>query len=117
MTTTPDAQTAEAKARELLDKRIESVRSLVHARQALDDLKAKVAAAEVDDVKAYRAALSDGWSGDELRTLGLDEPAKNQRTKRRAATRKTTTVTERNARKTSGDQVAREPSEGVASTS
>lgn len=88
MAPTPDAHTTEAKARDLLDRRIESVRSLVHTRHTLDDLRAKVADAEADDVKAYRAALSDGWSADELKKLGLDEPAKTQRTRRRATTRK-----------------------------
>lgn len=88
MASTPDTQTTEAKARELLDNRIQSVRALVQSRQGLEDLRAKIADAEAQDVKAYRAALRDGWSEDELRKLGLDEPAKKQRTRRRASTRK-----------------------------
>jgi hypothetical protein len=90
MASTLDAQTTESKARALLDNRINSVRELVTARQALDDLREQIAAAEAEDVKAYRAALSDGWSADELRKLGLDEPEKKQRVRRRAAPRKTT---------------------------
>lgn len=84
-----DADTTESKARELLDKRMHSVRALVAARQALDELREQVAAVEAADVRAYRAALTDGWSPDELRTLGLDEPDKKQRVRRRAAARKT----------------------------
>ena len=84
-----DPQVTESKARELLDNRINSVRALVTARQTLDDLREQIAVAEADDVKAYRAALSDGWSADELRRIGLDEPDKKQRVRRRAAARKT----------------------------
>ena len=90
MASTLDAQTTESKARALLDNRITSVRALVTARQALDDLREQIAAAEAEDVKAYRAALSDGWSADELRKLGLDEPEKKQRVRRRSTARKTT---------------------------
>ncbi|HQA79103.1 MAG TPA: hypothetical protein PLL50_12230, partial [Propionicimonas sp.] len=78
-------QTTETKARKLLDSRINSVRELVTARQSLDELREQLAAAEAADVKAYRAALSDGWSADELRKLGLDEPDKKQRVRRAAA--------------------------------
>lgn len=85
MASTLDAQTTETKARKLLDNRINSVRELVTARQSLDELREQLAAAEAADVKAYRAALSDGWSADELRKLGLDEPDKKQRVRRRAA--------------------------------
>jgi hypothetical protein len=88
MASTLDAQTTESKARALLDHRINSVRALVTARQALDDLREQIAAAEAEDVQAYRAALSDGWSADELRKLGLDEPEKKQRVRRRSTSRK-----------------------------
>ena len=88
MASTLDAQTTETKARKLLDSRINSVRELVTARQSLDELREQLAAAEAADVKAYRAALSDGWSADELRKLGLDEPDKKQRVRRRPAARK-----------------------------
>ncbi|WP_034253258.1 hypothetical protein [Arsenicicoccus bolidensis] len=83
-----DVQTTEAKARELLDNRISSVRKLVASRQALTDLREQIAAAEDDDLKAYRDALSDGWSADELRRLGLDEPDKKRRTRRRPQTQR-----------------------------
>lgn len=69
----------------MLDNRITSVRALVETRHTLHELRAQVAAAEAEDVKAYRSALADGWSADELRKLGLDEPDKKQRVRRRAA--------------------------------
>ena len=85
-----DPHTTESKARELLDNRIGSVRTLVTTRQALHDLREQIATAETDDVKAYNAALRDGWSPEELRKLGLDQPDKMQRVRRRAAARKPT---------------------------
>ncbi|MCH8614402.1 hypothetical protein [Arsenicicoccus dermatophilus] len=88
---TLDTHTAEQKARELLESRITSVRALVTKRAELDHLRAQVAAAETEDAKAYRAALADGWTPDELRKLGIDEPTKHTRTRRRTHTRKTTT--------------------------
>lgn len=88
MASTLDAHTTESKARELLDNRINSVRTLVAARQAVTDLQAKISDAEAADVKAYRAALADGWTADELRKLGFDEPDKKQRVRRRTASRK-----------------------------
>lgn len=78
---------AEQKARELLDRRIESVRTLVTARQKLAGLRDQVAEAEREDVRLYSAALSDGWSGEELRKLGLGEPEKKVRARRRTSTR------------------------------
>ena len=36
-------------------------------------------------VKAYNAAVSAGWSADELRKIGFPEPDKKARAKRRAA--------------------------------
>ena len=45
----------------------------------------RVGDAERADVKAYNAAVSAGWSADELRKIGLPEPDKTARTRRRAA--------------------------------
>lgn len=81
MATKLDLTATETRARELLNARVDSVRALVLARQALVDL----AAAESEDTRAYRAALNDGWSADELKKLGVDEPAKQARVRRRAA--------------------------------
>lgn len=73
-----DAEAAEAKARELLDDRIVAVRALVGSRQALADLQEQVEAAQSEDLRCYRAALNGGWSADELRKLGIDEPVKKR---------------------------------------
>src|SRR5690348_13327542 len=90
MTTSPDI---EQRARALLDKRIDSVRTLVRTRQQLTELRGRLAAAERDDTQAYNAVLTDGWSADELRKLGLPAPEKKTRT-RKPNTAKTTTTLE-----------------------
>jgi len=59
--------------------------------------------AERDDVKAYNAATAAGWSADELRKIGFDEPDKKARTRKRAA-RKSTARTSTPA--TAGDSPA-----------
>lgn len=82
------AEEAEQKARELLDKRMTSIRLLAGTRQKVSDARKALKRAENEDVKAYRAALSDGWMAEELRKLGFDEPEKVQRTKRRTSTRR-----------------------------
>ena len=60
------------------------------ARQALTDVRDKtareladlqariaerIATAESEDVRAYSAALSAGWSADKLRKVGFSQPA------------------------------------------
>lgn len=78
MATKIDAEVAERKARELLDKRIDAVRDLVKSRQTLADLHEQVERAQEADLKSYRAALRDGWSVEELKKLGIEEPAKKR---------------------------------------
>ena len=88
------------RARRVQEDRITAIRALAQARQSvadvredtareLADLQASVAQrvgdAEREDVKAYNAALSAGWSSDELRKIGFAEPDKKVRAKRRAA--------------------------------
>lgn len=85
MANTLDAGALEQRARQLLDSRITAVRNLVTARQAVTDLQAKLAEAEREDARLYQAALRDGWTTDELRQLGLTEPAKKERVRRRQA--------------------------------
>ena len=75
MANTIDPDTTEARARELLDKRIQSVRALVTTRQTVTNLRAQLDTAERDDAAAYTAALRDGWTAEELKQLGLPEPA------------------------------------------
>ena len=40
---------------------------------------------EREDARLYSAAIRDGWTADELRQLGIGEPAKKERVRRRAA--------------------------------
>lgn len=80
--------------------RIEAIRTAVEARQNVTDVRAEadrkraeleaeladsIAAAERADVQGYSAALSAGWTETELRKIGLDEPEKKQRVRKRAA--------------------------------
>ncbi len=100
MATTPTPEEAIDRAKRVLDARIETIRKAVEARQHVADvreetdreraaLEARIAQrvgdAERADVKAYNAAMSAGWSADELRKIGLPEPDKKARTRRRAA--------------------------------
>ena len=88
MAPTLNLETAERQARELLDSRVQSVRELVIARQHLAELREQVATAERDDVRTYNAAVTAGWSPDELRKLGLTEPEKKARARRRSPARR-----------------------------
>lgn len=100
MATTPTPDEAIDRAKRVLDDRIDSIRTAVEARQNLADVRTetdqqraqleaqisqRVGDAERADVKAYNAAVSAGWSADELRKIGLPEPDKKARTRRRAA--------------------------------
>lgn len=76
----------------------------------LADLQAKItdriAAAERDDVRAYNAAQSAGWTVDELRKIGLPEPEKKARVKRRAARRPAPSSTTSQSVEDRSDEVA-----------
>jgi hypothetical protein len=86
-----DPEQTEQKMRELLEARMQSVRSLVASRQAVTDLRAQLAEAETDDAKKYSSALSDGWTETELRKLGI-APADHKTRSRRPSTRGRQTV-------------------------
>lgn len=98
-----DMQKTEDLARELLDGRIQSVRTLVEKRERVATLRDELADAERDDVSAYRQAIKDGWSADELKKLGIDEPEKKRRTRRRAAKAGTGAESKPAASETSAD--------------
>lgn len=90
-----DVEAAETKARELLDARISSVRGLVLAAQAEAEVRAQMQSAEREHAKAYAAAISDGWTPDELRKLGLQDPERKARApRRRSATVRSTAAAE-----------------------
>jgi hypothetical protein len=96
-----NAEQTEQKMREILEARMQSVRSLVTSRQAVTDLRARLADAEADDAKRYAAALSDGWSETELRKLGIT--ATNQKTRTRRASPGARQTASGDAVPTSGD--------------
>lgn len=73
---------AEAKARELLDARIASVRLLVKKAATVNERREALTHAKAEEADAWRAALKDGWTADELRRLGLSEPARPPRPRR-----------------------------------
>lgn len=74
-----DIEATKEQARQLLNSRIDSVTELVKARQRVAELQTQLAEAKKDDKKAYVRAIKDGWRGDELKKLGLDQQAVNRR--------------------------------------
>lgn len=90
---TADSTTAhvETAARALLDKRIDAVRALATARQLRNDKRAELADTERADTAAYAAAQRAGWTTEELKQVGLDEPTRRSPGRPRRA--RTTTPT------------------------
>lgn len=97
---TPDE--AIARAQVLQDDRLNAIRTVALARQTVADVREatarelaelqatitqRVGDAEREDVRAYNAAVSAGWTPDELRKIGFGEPDKKARVRRRAARR------------------------------
>lgn len=98
------------RARRAQEDRIEAIRVLAEARNELDTIREdgarelaemqariaeRVTSAERDDVKAYNAAVSAGWSADELRKIGFAEPDKKARTRKRAPRKNTAQTSSR----------------------
>ncbi|PWJ22994.1 hypothetical protein ATK17_3936 [Branchiibius hedensis] len=77
-----NAEAVENAARVMNDKRLESVRSLVDARQRLTD-------AQTADQAAYAAARKAGWTPEQLAELGISEPTKPARARSRRSRRGT----------------------------
>ncbi|MBD5788386.1 hypothetical protein IF650_19680 [Cellulosimicrobium terreum] len=92
------------RAKQAQEARIGAIRTVAEARQSVTDVRKetdrelaelqrkiseRVAAAEREDLRAYNAALSAGWTVEELRKIGFPEPDKKLRTRRRAARRDT----------------------------
>jgi hypothetical protein len=91
MTTHIDAEKIENELRQRLSNRMDSVRELVKSRQEVADARAALRAAEDEDARRYQAALTAGWTADELRSAGLSEPEKKLRVRKRATRRTTQT--------------------------
>lgn len=69
-------QDIESAAAALLENRIASVRVLARTRQVCVDKRAELAAAEREDAAAFAAAQRAGWTVEELKRVGLDQPAR-----------------------------------------
>lgn len=77
-----DVEATLAAAQRSQENKMDTVRALAEANAAFRE-------AETRHVGAWSAALNAGWSSAELKKFGLDEPAKKQRVRRRAAQKKT----------------------------
>lgn len=80
------------------DAKIEAIRELAQGRRKLAETRdeaarklaeverensEQIAAAEREDVRLYTATTKAGWSADELRQTGFDQPAKIRRATQR----------------------------------
>lgn len=98
MAKNPGVEEAVELAERFLAARTAAIRELAEARQhtvavreagerELAELRAaigeRIAEAERGDVKAHSAALSAGWSVEDLRKMGFAEPDKTRRVQRR----------------------------------
>lgn len=80
-----DTMNAEAAAEKLLQGRMDYVRRAIDARQALEVARDALRQAERADTAAYQAAVKNGgWSEDELKKIGLNQPEKVKRVQRRS---------------------------------
>jgi len=92
----PRIEDAVERATRSNDARIAAVRALAEALQTAaavrdegerklaslrEQVTSEVSAAEAAGVKAHRAALSAGWTPEELRKIGFTEPDKQRRTR------------------------------------
>lgn len=105
MANEPSIEEAVERARRAQEDRITAIRTVAEKRQGLADvreetarelaeLQARIAQrvrdAEHEDVRAYNAALTAGWTAAELKKIGFAEPEKKQRTRRRTTRRAST---------------------------
>lgn len=111
------------------DDRLNAIRAVATARQNVADVRAataaelaelqakiaqRVADAEREDVRAYNAALSAGWTGDELRKIGFAEPDKKARVAKRAARRGRQAARAQDTAAPAAEPAAGEPVDGQA---
>ncbi|CAM5538551.1 hypothetical protein [Leifsonia shinshuensis] len=108
MTKVLSPEEAVARAQRAQEGRIDAIRTLAEARQNSADVANEVARklaevkattdaqlteAERTDLRAYNAAIAAGWSVDDLRKVGFDEPEKKKRIARRSRAPKVSTAT------------------------
>lgn len=95
----PSIEEAVERARRAQEDRISAIRLVGEARQNIADVREetarelaelqaqianRIADAEREDVKAFNAAMTAGWSVEELRKIGYAEPDKKVRARRRS---------------------------------
>jgi len=86
------------RAKRAQEGRLAAIQRVVEARQALTDERTatdkelaelqesvaqRLTAAEQNDLRAYSASLSAGWTAEELKKIGFAEPEKMARARRR----------------------------------
>lgn len=79
-----DTERIEQEAQRILNGRMDVIRELAKSRHAVTEAQQALAAAENEDARRYQAALTAGWTPEELKKVGFTEPAKKQRVTRRA---------------------------------
>lgn len=70
------APSYEDNARALLDARMDTIRALAATRQKCADKRAELAVADREDAAAFAAAVRAGWSAEELKKVGFDDPGR-----------------------------------------
>lgn len=70
----PHSRGGRSRRQRLLNQRIDAIRVLAKARQARTDAQAQLEDAERTDAAAYTAGQRAGWTTDELRKVGFEEP-------------------------------------------
>lgn len=126
MTKEPSIEEAIERARRAQEDRLTTIRGVAEARQNLADVREqtaqelaqlqaqiseRIAEAERDDVRAYGAATSAGWSSEELKKIGFAEPDKKARTRRRAARKPTAKTSDQASTTTQPEAPAAPPRE------
>jgi CHASE1-domain containing sensor protein len=93
MAKNPTAEEAIERARALQDSKIDAVRRLADASQNVSIARERAGAAERDYTQTFSAALSAGWTPDELRKIGFVDADKKTRASRRAKPKSTPMTT------------------------
>ena len=83
MAKNPTAEEAIERARALQDSKIDAVRVLAESNQNVVDARQRAAEAESDFSRVFGAALTAGWTLDELRKIGFSDTNTKTRTRRR----------------------------------
>jgi hypothetical protein len=86
MAKNPTAEEAIERARALQDSKIEAVRVLAESNQNVTDARERATEAEREYVRVFGAAISAGWTPEELRKIGFSGTEKNAGTRRRPTT-------------------------------